>query len=58
MKGAGELLLTNKSHPEHEIDRVTTPGGVTIASLNAMEHNGLSSAIMKGIKAGIKKLSL
>ena len=48
-KGAAELLLQLHSHPEDEIDKVTTPRGITIAGLNEMEHNGLSSAFIKGI---------
>ncbi len=48
-KGASSLLLTSKKHPEEEIDKVTTPRGITIAGLNQMEHEGLSSAIIKGI---------
>ena len=48
-KGASSLLLTTKRHPEEEIDKVTTPKGITIAGLNQMEHEGLSSAIIKGI---------
>lgn len=48
-KGAAELLLQLNSHPEEEIDKVTTPRGITIAGLNEMEHNGLSSALIKGI---------
>ncbi|MCQ2608306.1 MAG: pyrroline-5-carboxylate reductase [Bacteroidales bacterium] len=48
-KGAAELLLQLNSHPEDEIDKVTTPRGITIAGLNEMEHNGLSSALIKGI---------
>ncbi|GEO06349.1 pyrroline-5-carboxylate reductase [Adhaeribacter aerolatus] len=49
-KGAAELLLTNKSHPENEIDKVTSPKGCTIAGLNEMEHSGFSSALIKGIR--------
>lgn len=48
--GAAQLLLTNKTHPEEEIDKVTSPKGCTIAGLNEMEHQGLSSAMIKGIK--------
>jgi pyrroline-5-carboxylate reductase len=48
-KGAASLLLEAGNHPEDEIDRVTTPRGCTIAGLNEMEHNGLSSALIKGI---------
>ena len=40
-KGAADLLLQLASHPEQEIDKVTSPKGCTIAGLNEMEHNGL-----------------
>lgn len=49
-KGAADLLLQMQSHPESEIDKVTSPKGCTIAGLNEMEHNGFSSAFIKGIK--------
>lgn len=54
-KGAADLLLQTHSHPESEIDKVTSPKGCTIAGLNEMEHNGLSSAFIKGIKLSAKK---
>jgi pyrroline-5-carboxylate reductase len=54
-KGAASLLLNAESHPEAEIDRVTTPRGCTIAGLNEMEHQGFSSAMIKGILVSAKK---
>ena len=51
VKGAAELLMHNQSHPEEEIDKVTTPGGITIKGLNEMEHAGFTSAIIRGLKA-------
>ena len=51
LKGAIDLLEANGSHPEQEIDKVTTPGGITIKGLNEMEHAGFSSAVIKGLKA-------
>lgn len=56
-KGAATLLLANASHPEMEIDKVTTPEGCTIAGLNEMEHQGLSSALIRGIIASYEKIS-
>lgn len=53
-KGAASLL-TMGSHPEHEIDRITTPRGCTIAGLNQMEHEGFSSAMIKGITVSAEK---
>jgi pyrroline-5-carboxylate reductase len=57
VKGAAELLLTNNSHPEQEIDKVTTPKGCTIAGLNEMEHQGFSSSLIKGLIASYKKIT-
>ena len=48
-KGAAALSLKEDTHPEGEIDRVTTPRGCTIVGLNEMEHQGLSSALIKGL---------
>ena len=51
VKGAVDLLLKNKSNPEVEIDKVTTPGGMTIKGINEMELSGFTPAIIKGLKA-------
>jgi pyrroline-5-carboxylate reductase len=56
VKGAAELLIERKEHPEHEIDKVTTPKGCTIVGLNEMEHNGFSSSLIKGIVASYDKI--
>ena len=56
-RGAATLLLDNDTHPEAEIDRVTTPMGATIAGLNEMEHQGFSSAMIKGITTSTEKVS-
>lgn len=56
VKGAAELLLQRGSHPEYEIDKVTTPKGCTIAGLNEMEHRGFSSSVMKGVVASYDKI--
>jgi pyrroline-5-carboxylate reductase len=56
-RGAASLLLENESHPEMEIDKVTTPEGCTIAGLNEMEHQGLSSALIKGIIVSFDKIN-
>ena len=57
VKGAAELLLQRNTHPEHEIDKVTTPRGCTIAGLNEMEHQGFSSSLIKGIIASYVKIA-
>lgn len=54
-RGAASLLREEGSHPESELDRVTTPRGCTIAGLNEMEHQGFSSALIKGIVVSAEK---
>ena len=56
IKGAAELIIRNGSHPEQEIDKVTTPKGCTIVGLNEMEHSGFSSALIKGIVTSYQKI--
>ena len=55
--GAASLILAQDRHPEREIDNVTTPRGCTIAGLNEMEHQGFSSALIKGITTSARKAS-
>ena len=55
--GAASLLIKSGSHPEQEIDKVTTPSGCTIEGLNEMEHQGLSSSLIKGLVASFEKIN-
>ena len=55
LRGACALLEQSGGHPEAEIDRVTTPGGITIRGLNAMEAHGFSAAVIAGLLAAGKK---
>lgn len=55
MKGAVALLSEGGLHPEAEIDKVTTPGGLTIRGLNAMEEAGFTQSVIKGLRASLKK---
>lgn len=56
VRGAAGLLVKGGMHPEQEIDKVTTPAGITIAGLNEMEHQGFSSSLIKGIKTSFHKI--
>jgi pyrroline-5-carboxylate reductase len=56
VKGAASLLLAHGTHPEQEIDKVTTPKGCTIAGLNEMEHQGFSSALIRGVVSSYRKI--
>jgi pyrroline-5-carboxylate reductase len=55
LKGAVDLLIATGNHPEEEIDKVTTPGGVTIKGLNEMERAGFTSSVILGLRAGLTK---
>ncbi len=51
LKGAAALLLNNDTHPAVEIDKVTTPGGITIKGINELDHNGFTTAVIRAMKA-------
>ncbi|MBO7189554.1 MAG: pyrroline-5-carboxylate reductase [Alistipes sp.] len=54
LRGAVDILEANNTHPEVEIDRVTTPGGLTIKGLNAMEATGFTHSVIEGLRASTK----
>jgi pyrroline-5-carboxylate reductase len=56
VKGAAKLILDSGNHPEEEIDKVTTPMGITISGLNEMEHQGFSSSVIKGLLTSYNKI--
>lgn len=56
-RGAASLVLQSGNHPESAIDMVTSPRGATISGLNHMEHEGLSSALIKGIVTSADKVA-
>lgn len=51
MKGAISILEANHHSPQELIDRVSTPGGITIKGLAAMERSGFSQAVINGLLA-------
>lgn len=55
LRGAVDILEKNNTHPEVEIDRVTTPGGLTIKGLNAMEATGFTHSVIEGLRASTKR---
>src|SRR5436305_8160698 len=44
LKGAAEMVLTSGEHPAALKDRVASPGGTTIAGLQALETGGVRAA--------------
>jgi hypothetical protein len=55
LRGATDILAAEGRHPEAEIDRVTTPGGLTIKGLNAMEAAGFTHSVIEGLRASTKR---
>lgn len=51
MEGALALLEATGNRPQAEIDKVTTPGGVTLKGLDAMENGGFTRAVIDGLLA-------
>ncbi|MBR1576649.1 MAG: glutamate 5-kinase [Bacteroidales bacterium] len=49
VRGATALIQVGESDPESEINRVTTPGGLTLRGLQAMEEAGFSDAVVQGL---------
>ena len=54
MQGAVTMLRETGLHPEAAIDKVTTPGGITIKGLNELDHTAFNSAVIRCLKAGLK----
>lgn len=54
VKGAASLLLSTGNPPQVEIDKVTTPGGMTMKGLAAMEEAGFAQAVAAGVNGCLK----
>ncbi len=51
VQGALEVLRGSSASPADEIARVTTPGGLTLKGLQAMDNAGFGTAVMNGLQA-------
>ncbi|MDR2467309.1 MAG: pyrroline-5-carboxylate reductase [Prevotellaceae bacterium] len=51
VEGATSLLEAGGKFPDAEIAKVTTPGGITLKGLEAMERGGFSQSVVAGLMA-------
>jgi pyrroline-5-carboxylate reductase len=53
--GASRLLLETGEHPGQLKDRVASPGGTTIAGIDALEQGGVRHTMMNAVKAATER---
>lgn len=53
LTGATTILNEHGEHPATEIEKVCTPGGITIKGINQLEHDGFTSAVINAMKASM-----
>src|SRR5262249_31245141 len=53
--GAAKMVLDTGLHPAVLKDRVTSPGGTTIAGLHALERGGVRAALMDTVEAATRR---
>ena len=53
--GAAEMVLQSGLHPAVLRDQVTSPGGTTIAGIEALEEGGLRAALIAAVRAATER---
>lgn len=55
VRGSAEMVLATGEHPAVLKDRVASPGGTTIAGLQAIEVGGVRAALMAAVEAATRR---
>jgi pyrroline-5-carboxylate reductase len=55
VRGAAEMVLATQEHTAMLRDRVTSPGGTTIAGLAALEQGGFRAAVMTAVESATRR---
>ncbi len=55
VRGAAEMVIREGEHPAVLKDRVTSPGGTTIAGLQALESGSLRGVLMAAVEAATRR---
>ncbi len=55
VKGAAAMVCNGEDHPAVLRDRVASPGGTTIAGLQALENHGIRAALMAAVEAATQR---
>ena len=55
MRGTASLIEHTGSHPEAVVDAVSSPGGTTIAAIEALENGGVRGAFSEAVAAAMRR---